>query len=482
MAGDCSIRVGGLGFSREEIDACAARRGLLSIEFDLSADRCECAACQGNSAADRSPLTLIEIADLLRQAQKEGARRAIFVDAGAAPHPSIRQIIDGALHLGMEIELFAFSTHITPSLAKFLRERSVSVILRWDRDRAGSIEDSVASLRDSGYSQASSPRLAAAISVSEKSLPDIPGAWRWARSLGIEPYVQIIRPQHNGKTTVFPPDLAKSLFEELGRIDREEFGKTWPMPPSLIGRSCKRHLFACHVTSCGTIFACVGVTIPLGNVRSESLREILELSEVLENLRAFGEKIKEPCRTCSKSTDCYGCRGSAYQLTGDYLAGDQMCWKVNGTPIERLPMGAAGLVPHGESMRMIDELIEVGERTAKTIFTVREDCLLVDGAGRLDELAFVEMIAQSFAVCHEYHLSTLERLSHRGLLLGVKELIVSHQARVGDRLTIHLRKVTRFGAFGVVEGDVFRDDGTLLATGQVKIWGPDDDLAAAMGL
>jgi predicted hotdog family 3-hydroxylacyl-ACP dehydratase len=107
---------------------------------------------------------------------------------------------------------------------------------------------------------------------------------------------------------------------------------------------------------------------------------------------------------------------------------------------------------------------------------------MVDESGRLDELAFIEMIAQSFAAGHGFHLSMDERLTHRGLLLGVKELVVSGEARVGDRLTVHLRKVTRFGAFGVVEGDIYREDGELVATGQVKIWRPGDDVVAALGL
>jgi radical SAM protein with 4Fe4S-binding SPASM domain len=476
LAGDCSIRVGGLGFSREEIDACAARRGLLSIELDLSAERCECAACLANPAADRSPLTVIEIADLLQQAQNEGARRVIFCDAGEPSHPALRQMIDSARHMGMEVELFAYSTPMSSSMAGFLRERNVSVVVKWEKlMRAGNSAG-----EDTGGT--GWPRLAAAIGVTEENIGEVPAMWRKARARGIEPYVQIIKPGRNGAGSVVSPERAKALFEELGQIDLEEFGKRWEKPAALIGRSCKRHQFACHVTACGTIFACVGVTIPLGNVRSESLHEILELSEVLENLRAYPEKMKEPCRTCSKTTDCYGCRGAAYQLTGDYLAADQMCWKINGKAVERLPIAAAGLVPHGESMRMVDELIDVGERTAKTIFTVREDCVLVDSSGRLDELAFVEMIAQSFAVCHGYHLTEDERLRHRGLLLGVKELNVASEARVGDRLTVHLRKVTRFGAFGVVEGDVFRDDGTLVASGQVKIWRPGDEIAAEMGL
>ena len=32
-------------------------------------------------------------------------------------------------------------------------------------------------------------------------------------------------------------------------------------------------------------------------------------------------------------------------MTGDYLTGDQMCWKAEGVQIESLPVGVAGLVP-----------------------------------------------------------------------------------------------------------------------------------------
>ncbi len=45
------------------------------------------------------------------------------------------------------------------------------------------------------------------------------------------------------------------------------------------------------------------------------------------NLKNYREMIKGPCRTCEKSSECYGCRGAAYQLTGDYLASDPTCWR-----------------------------------------------------------------------------------------------------------------------------------------------------------
>jgi MoaA/NifB/PqqE/SkfB family radical SAM enzyme/predicted hotdog family 3-hydroxylacyl-ACP dehydratase len=481
VRGDCSIRVSGIGFGREEIAACAARKGLLSIELDLSSGgECRCAACRAAPENSRAVLSSKEIGDLLRQARQEGARRCILVDSEPVSHPDLRGMIDAARGLGMEMELFASGAAIDGAMAAFLRQRAVAVVLKFNFERDNALKSALANLKESGYGRGTEPTLAVAISVSNETLPEIPAIWRWARSQGIEPYVQIITPRDVEAAKIVHPDRAKSLFEELGRLDLEEFGRTWEKPAALIGRSCNRHQFACHVTPCGTIFACVGVTIPLGNVRVEPLHEILELSEVLENLRAFGEKVKEPCRTCCKTTDCYGCRGSAYQLTGDYLAGDQMCWKAKGAAIETLPVRVVGLVPHGESMRMVDQLTKVGERNGQTTFLVRKECVMVDGSGRLDELAFIEMIAQSFAACHGFHLSLGER--NRGLLLGVKELVVSGEARVGDRLTVHLRKVTRFGAFGVVEGDIYREDGKLVATGQVKIWRPSDDVVAAMSL
>ena len=129
---------------------------------------------------------------------------------------------------------------------------------------------------------------------------------------------------------------------------------------------------------------------------------------------------------------------------------------------------------------MIDRLVQIGERYARTEFVVRQDSVLVDASGRLDELAYIEMIAQSFAACHGFHLTGEVGKVHRGLLIGIKDLIVSGEAFVGDRLTVIVRKITRFGDFGVVEGDVLHQNGKLMATGQVKIWRPSNEFLEAM--
>ncbi|MCI5120939.1 MAG: radical SAM protein, partial [Candidatus Electrothrix sp. AUS4] len=63
------------------------------------------------------------------------------------------------------------------------------------------------------------------------------------------------------------------------------------------------------------------------NICKGGVADILHHSEEIKNLKNYRETIKGPCRTCEKAEECYGCRGAAYQLTGDYLASDPTCWR-----------------------------------------------------------------------------------------------------------------------------------------------------------
>lgn len=467
LRGDCSIRTEGSGFTAEEIDACIRRQGLLLLELELSGGEvCDCPSCrEGNP---RSTLSVAEARQLIGQAKALGCRRVIVVD-GEEVSPHLKDVIAHCRSEGLGVELFVDRLRVGDGLFEFLRAHNVGVSLEiTDPDRLERLEPLGGQLS------------AVRILATHENLNRIPDAWRWSRSRGVEPHVQVITPRGNGRSQarIIPPARARQLFEELGRIDREEFGRSWEIPPSLIGRSCKRHLYACHVTPCGTIHACVGLTIPLGNIRTESLRDILVLSEVLENIRGFSGKVKEPCRTCSKSTDCYGCRCAAYQMTGDYLAADPLCWKTEGAHIDTMPVSAAAYIPHGPSIRMIDRLTAVGERTSDLEFTVPSGSLWTDDAGVLDETAYIEIIAQSFAATHGFHRWSHETADQQGLLLGIKDLRIEGRARVGEKLTVHLRKVARFGDFGLVEGDVRHEDGSLVATGQIKVWRPGEEMKA----
>ncbi|MGD0540072.1 MAG: hypothetical protein ABSB33_01005, partial [Tepidisphaeraceae bacterium] len=102
MRGDCSIRIDGLGFTREQIDACVQRQGLLSIEIDLALPgQCRCAACQSSPQAAQSTLSLQEIRTLLGQARELGAGRCLLIDSEPVSYPELRQLIDDIRSQGM---------------------------------------------------------------------------------------------------------------------------------------------------------------------------------------------------------------------------------------------------------------------------------------------------------------------------------------------------------------------------------------------
>ncbi len=152
------------------------------------------------------------------------------------------------------------------------------------------------------------------------------------------------------------------------------------------------------------------------------------------------------------------------------------------SPQPNLPAAADDLIPHGPSMRAVRELIEVGENDSVARFVVPADSPFVDADGLLDEVMYIEMIAQTFAAVHGFHLPAEQRAAHQGLLIGVKHLAIHGSARVGDELKIDIHRVAKFGDFGVVSGEIHHVDGTLLATAEIKVWRPGEDDAKKSGL
>lgn len=79
------------------------------------------------------------------------------------------------------------------------------------------------------------------------------------------------------------------------------------------------------IKSDGSVIPCVMLDINLGNVKEASFRSIWENSKILKNIRNK-KCYHSPCGSCKYLSKCGGCRGVAYGMTGDYLAGDPRCW------------------------------------------------------------------------------------------------------------------------------------------------------------
>jgi len=74
----------------------------------------------------------------------------------------------------------------------------------------------------------------------------------------------------------------------------------------------------------GEVNPCMLLQINLGNIREKSIYEIWNRSLVLRRLRS--RELKGKCGQCNYKDICAGCRGRAYEETGDVLASDPGCW------------------------------------------------------------------------------------------------------------------------------------------------------------
>ncbi len=484
-ANSCTNTVDGFGFSQKKIDEAAARKGLLSMEVEFSlACNFKCPYCYNERQTGKNELSDEQMDDAIAQAKDLGAEKIIILGGEPMIYPSIHDRIRFIHNLGLRIEMFTNGSHMSMENARFMFDHEVAVVLKMNsrkkelqnrmagRDDAYDIINAaLKNLRKAGY-PTPGRRLAVSTVISEQNIEELPSLWRWLRNRDIEPYFEMITPQGNAlQERDLSAERQRELFEELARIDRKYFGRRWIPQPPLAGNSCLRHRFSCLVTATGDVMPCVGVTIPIGNVRESRLRDILERSEVMQNLRDYQAHIKGPCAECENAAGCYGCRGAAYQLTGDYMASDPLCWHNRDKKVEKLPAEAAPYLPHRPPMLLIDKICAVGERTGQISARVEKNNPFVKENGFLDETAYAEIVAQALAALEGFNMTPGERSRHSGVLLSIKNFSITGEARAGDTLQIELEKLGKFGDFGAAFGTVLKN-GEKIAGGDLTFYNP----------
>ncbi len=142
-----------------------------------------------------------------------------------------------------------------------------------------------------------------------------------------------------------------------------------------------------------------------------------------------------------------------------------------------LPMPAAAFIPHRPPMQLVDTLISYGDGAGVVEATPVADCILVDEDGALDEAAFVELLAQGYAVIKGYDDLLQGKEISEGYLVGVRKLRITGRARAGEPLLVRIRTVGSFEGFAVAEGEIERA-AEIIASGTIKLWIIDAGAAA----
>jgi radical SAM protein with 4Fe4S-binding SPASM domain len=476
-----------VSFSLEEIKQAAKDGRILSMEIEFSLlCNYRCPYCYVTSnGVPGNELSRDEIHSVLEQARDLGAQKIVILGGEPLMFPEIFETIDFINSLGMAVELFSNGALITLECAEHLFRAGVGVVVKLNSFDPKVQEEltgvkkalpkalqAIKHLQQAGYPTAERP-LAVSSVLTTLNIEEAPTLWRWLRERHIEPYFEIITPQGkamDNKHLMPAPERLKEIFYEVAEIDAE-YGNIWEPQPPLIGERCMRHIYSCLVTSTGKVFPCVGIPEAIGDIRKNSLRDILRDSELVTNLKNHLNLIKGPCGSCEKKEECYGCRGAAYQLTGDYLASDPLCWRNSDKQpeIDFLPMDATNLVPHKPPALLVDRLLSQGERSGVVEVVVKPDCPWLTEDDMLGKPAYIEIASQAMAVIDSFMFRNQVR---GGMLVGVKKFRFYGDASVGDTLTVEIFKNAQLGAIGIIDVKIMDND-KLIAEGELKIWQDD---------
>lgn len=453
-------------FSAAEIESAVARAGLLEIEVEI--------------VPDGRPLSGVQ--RLAAEAVDLGARRIRLLGSWAEA-AELDALVSQLRDLGLEIEARVGELPSAGLSLDVLQSADARLILLrcgWSDEvhdhvvgRVGSAKEA-RSVRRELESRGWDPgAIAIECDLCPANLGEVAPLWRWVRTAGYEPRfgnAPIEGPTADRKG-LSPSDL-EALFGELSRIDAAEFGLEWDPQPPWPGRRDLRHRYGCRVDRSGDVLLPGRAGLVLGSLRDASLTDVLGTSEIVEELRAHPSSIKGPCQSCEKLPHCAGDRDATYAVTADYLASDPTCWR-NQPPerreqIRSLPASLVDLLPQKPPMQYVDTLVSVGDRIGTCAVTIRPHMPFVSG-GRVDEVAFFEMIAQAMAALQSWKKFGTAEPALGGFLVGAQAVEILGTAAVGDELRIAVRKQSRFGGYGVIRGVVSRGD-EVVAQGEIKIW------------
>lgn len=121
------------------------------------------------------------------------------------------------------------------------------------------------------------------------------------------------------------------------------------------------------------------------------------------------------------------------------------------------------LIPHREPIKIITEIVELGDNTGIAAAVVNERWPLCDGR-TVRSLVLIEAIAQTAALVEGYKRQKENKSGAKGWLVGIKSAeFKTDVIALSTRITVFVKSLYAFEDYGVIEGVVKSGD-EILAT------------------
>ncbi len=141
-----------------------------------------------------------------------------------------------------------------------------------------------------------------------------------------------------------------------------------------------------------------------------------------------------------------------------------------------LPISAARILPHRETMLLLDEVAECRDGFARCVARIGPDHPFVNGRGELEPVALVEILSQAAAALRGCEGSGQDEAPRIGYLAGIKEFEVHRRPRSGDVLNVEIRQTVMLGSVAMMEGRILIGD-DCISSGTLKVWEESDGVS-----
>jgi MoaA/NifB/PqqE/SkfB family radical SAM enzyme len=237
----------------------------------------------------------IDLFSAVKQAAEMGAKMIVIVGGGEPLcYPHLRKLLDLIDNHGMRTLIFSNLTLITKKWAEIFWDRQIAIAGKINsfnheihdylvgvKGAAKMAYQALKYLKSAGYpgNDYDKPLLAIETVILKPNFDEIPFMWRYCRDNNIIPYFEMVteqgRMKEHKELLANPEDVLK-LFENLLKIDQQEYGYNWIARPPIVSYNCTRHYFAAYLHVTGDLFPCPGLDINCGNIKDKKLAEILD--------------------------------------------------------------------------------------------------------------------------------------------------------------------------------------------------------------
>ena len=182
---------------------------------------------------------------------------------------------------------------------------------------------------DAGYPRAELP-LGVETIICRQNIDELPEMWVWARERGIVPYFEMITFQGRAKRKLdlnVSSEELRRVFYELSRHRPRAVRARLGAPPADRRALLQPARVLLHAQRPGVHPALRRRRhVHRQHPPRAAGRDPRDRAGDGDDAHAARATSRGPAGRATRRSECYGCRGLAYHVTGDFLEADPLCW------------------------------------------------------------------------------------------------------------------------------------------------------------